>query len=699
MANAYLHRRTRSTFFSNFASNFVGVGSPQVDPDHADIHLDLFFEPSGIVNDQGTPAGVALPADRWLDSSGSQWHGERKGLATVEHFSSGFRGVSLDGVDQAIILDAESEQLINDTEALSFTIAFQGRNPEGLAEPQAAFGIRVSGTTDPFLFVGLDTAGRITAQAIKDHGDALLGVTASEDYDGSWVIVTVELDYEAGEARLWVNGDLADENLTFHTGRTDNADAGELNFGSFGNDDYPFNGVVGGFGFRRGKLTEGERQMLEGYLSSQLGDIPLNMPVKSLWAGVQYDDAAKITQVKARIPNLFGVASLLVSDNAAMGGSTEFALASYDDDIASFSVFGLDDDMTYFYAVRIDDFIVPFIGRFRTAGAGAHSFKFAIGSCSGNQSPTKVSDARVWRKIVQRDPHFFIHCGDLHYKDDASPTVAERLAIYDEVQAAENFDFLQRSLAMAYIWDDHDFQGNNSDGTAPNKAVALEAFQRRVPNNHENPVFGCYFTFNRGRVKFIVLDCRYSRSPSSATDNASKTMLGDEQKAWLFLELEDARSTGKAVVIVSSIGWVAPSATGDDNWGRYSTERTEIADKIKLEGLTDSTMILCGDSHNLTAYDPDNQVNGDYATGAGANMVVIHAGPIDNRRHDKANAQVGPFHIDPHFGTSTERRHQWGDVTITDTNGPSVGVNFKGIRLLGAEMTEEIDFSFSLAIP
>src|SRR3546814_9751085 len=104
-----------------------------------------------------------------------------------------------------------------------------------------------------------------------------------------------------------------------------------------------------------------------------------------------------------------------------------------------------------------------------------------------------------------------------------------------------------------------------------------------------------YFRQHYGGVDFFVLDGRYHRDPIVKPDDANKTMLGAAQKAWLKRELKASTTPFKVLAIGG--GWsCAENEEGGDSWGVYLTERTELFDFIRDEGIG-GVVCISGDSH------------------------------------------------------------------------------------------------------
>jgi alkaline phosphatase D len=190
-------------------------------------------------------------------------------------------------------------------------------------------------------------------------------------------------------------------------------------------------------------------------------------------------------------------------------------------------------------------------------------------------------------------------------------------------------------VPFAFMWDDHDFGPDNSDKNASGKPASLLVYRERIPHYPvgTGPI---QQAFSVGKVRFILTDLRSEREPNSTTDSASKTMMGTEQKAWFKSELLAAKSTHDLTIWVSTVPYVAAATSGGDHWGGFTTERTEIADYLKSNGIS-NIFIISGDAHCLAA---NNGLNADYATGGGMPIPEALASPLDG---DDTKPKGGPW--------------------------------------------------------
>ena len=333
------------------------------------------------------------------------------------------------------------------------------------------------------------------------------------------------------------------------------------------------------------------------------------------------------------------------------------------------SVQGLKPETEYFYGVEVGGVLRPETisrGRFRTFPLGRGSFKIAFSACGD----FRKADQRAYDAIMAERPLLFIHMGDLHYMDTNSTNVEEYRANYDSVLNQPNQAALYRSMPIAYIWDDHDFCGNDSDGTSTGRDAARTVFRERTPHYPIASTGGTMAqAFTLGRARVIMTDLRSGSSPATQKESASKTRMGASQKAWFKQELINARDAGFPLVLwVSSHPWIMPAQLGNDGWGGFATERTEIANFIRDNHITNVVM-LSGDMHALAF---DDGTHSDYATGGGAPITVLQAASLTHTGAEKG----GPFTGGPFL-----EGQQYGILEVFDTGGPSVACRFTGKRV------------------
>ena len=279
--------------------------------------------------------------------------------------------------------------------------------------------------------------------------------------------------------------------------------------------------------------------------------------------------------------------------NVVTGPTVHAQMAS--DCCVTLRVDGLQPDTPYWYRLKYDgqqDKYQWFANRTRTAPAGAADFRVAFGSCCRIQFD---AEQRIWDTVRQLEPDLFFWLGDNIYGDSDDPAVLTDL--YSRGRVVERLQPLLRGTPQLAIWDDHDFGFNNSDATHPAKHDSLRVFRNwwANPSYGESGSPGVYFKHSHGGVDFFFLDGRYNRDPITKPDNVAKTMLGARQKRWLKEQLR--ASTAPFKVLVSGGGWSsAENEEGGDSWAVYMTERNEIFDYIRDQGIG-GVLCISGDSH------------------------------------------------------------------------------------------------------
>ncbi|MCX8157111.1 MAG: prolyl oligopeptidase family serine peptidase [Verrucomicrobiae bacterium] len=386
--------------------------------------------------------------------------------------------------------------------------------------------------------------------------------------------------------------------------------------------------------------------------------------------------------------------------------------------LVSLRMTNLAPDTQYYYALEIDGRLdTARTGQFRTFPAGPSSFTIAWGTCAKTGSTSDVFD-----RIREHRPLLFINAGDFHYLDINTNSIRRFRAAYDRVLASPQQAELYRTIPFAYVWDDHDFGGNNCNKTTPSRPAARQVYQEYVPHYPLGAGRGdipIYQSFEIGRVKFLMTDCRSERDPANLPDNERKSMLGARQKAWLKQQMLQAKDKYPLIVWIGSVGWLGergtnyyplmgtnqyglfkheeliqearaaaargrriPPATDQEHWCAYTTERREIADFIKANRIR-GVVYLHGDAHSLSA---DDGRNGDYATGGGAPIPSMGAAPLDKEPSIKG----GPF--SHHVYRPRPPEGCFGLLRVEDL-GEEIRVTFSGRN---NKDEEKIHLSFSV---
>lgn len=333
---------------------------------------------------------------------------------------------------------------------------------------------------------------------------------------------------------------------------------------------------------------------------------------------------------------------------------------------ASFDLAKLNPNTVYHYGVEItnqrDTEWIP-IGQFQTFPEGMADLQIAFASCARTGST-----AKVFETIAKQRPHLFVHMGDMHYEDIGVADTERRRTAYASVNASPSQATLYHHVPLAYVWDDHDFLGNNSDGVKvpPQRQQAIAdarlTYQEAVPHyplpagTGDVPI---YQAFTIGRVRMILTDLRSEKIPG-------QTMLGERQKRWFKDEVIQASRRHPLIVWVSSVPWIGKADARADFWAGYANERRELADFFKEHRLQNRICIVSGDAHMLAI---DDGTNSDYATGGGMPIPVFQAAALDQRPSKKGGPYSHPVSLD--YG-------QFGLMTVQD-GGSELSVTWQGM--------------------
>ena len=367
--------------------------------------------------------------------------------------------------------------------------------------------------------------------------------------------------------------------------------------------------------------------------------------------------------------------------------------------VVGFHLTYLRPDTTYYFAFEVKGEVERIkAGRFHTFPARPASFTFAFASCGITGSTNASYDC-----IRRHEPLFFLCTGDFHYEDIDTNRVEKFQHAYDKVLASPVQAQLYREVPLIYMWDDHDFCGNNSDDRARGRIAVKQAYRDYFPHYpllDESPAGPITQSFEVGRVKFLMTDLRSQRERALTRDGPGKSMLGALQKNWLKRELRAANGVYPLIFWISSVPWSGnshtnyywPVTTNDfgylhhqnlsyipttnarptrpvavDSWAAFAHERREIADFVKANQIR-GLVILQGDMHALAA---DDGSNSDFATHGGAPIPVMAAAPLDR----DASIKGGPYSQ----GVYKPRKHEgcFGLVEVMDL-GSTITARFSG---------------------
>lgn len=243
---------------------------------------------------------------------------------------------------------------------------------------------------------------------------------------------------------------------------------------------------------------------------------------------------------------------------------------------------GLQPGRRYVYRVEVEDQVSGPYELFTAPEEGEVGlFTLAFGSCS------KDDEQPVFGSVVAWDPDVFLFIGDNHYGD--TDHLSDLRQHYRWAHERPLRRDLLASTSILATWDDHDFVGNNTDGSEPGRDTALRVFEEYWANAS----FGLdgtpgVFTRQRwGDVELFLVDVRYHRGVDG-------TLLGAAQREWLIDALAESDATFK---LVASGGQWGPYGS-DDSWAPWEEDRYEVFGAIAERGIG-GVVLLSGDIHRF----------------------------------------------------------------------------------------------------
>jgi alkaline phosphatase D len=221
---------------------------------------------------------------------------------------------------------------------------------------------------------------------------------------------------------------------------------------------------------------------------------------------------------------------------------------------------------------------------------------------SADFDPSPEFDSALCDRMIDAAPELFVTIGDFPYTDNGPPanTVPEYRSRHADLRTATRMRPVLEAMPLKAIYDDHEFR-NNWDAmfvaTEPDRyAAAMQVWDEFFPLR-DAPAQIRYRNWRWGaNVECILLDCRRFRSADAAVDDATKTMLGATQKAWLLSTLAASTATFKIVFTSVPLDY----GTGNDMWTSFATERDDIFDAIATAG-TSGVLFVSGDQHWFAA--------------------------------------------------------------------------------------------------
>jgi alkaline phosphatase D len=303
----------------------------------------------------------------------------------------------------------------------------------------------------------------------------------------------------------------------------------------------------------------------------------------------------------------------------------------------------------YFYRFAAQGRWSP-TGRTRLAPKGNDAGKLRFGVCSCANYP--LGYFYGYRHMASRaDLDAIIHVGDYYYEYGDAPdnedqvrtpaplhetvTLDDYRTRFSQYRRDPDLQELHRQTPFVVVWDDHETANNSWMGGAQNHtppdpdceqpcdpagegewsdrvAAARQAFFEWIPIR-DNPGKKLYRTLKYGNLAdIIMLDTRIegreeqlgASAFSPDEPNLPGQILGPEQQAWLFDQLQNSTAKWKVLgnQVLMSLWKITPDTYGnDDQWQGYKA-RNEVLGFLR-DNEVSNVVVVTGDVHSSWAMD------------------------------------------------------------------------------------------------
>lgn len=301
---------------------------------------------------------------------------------------------------------------------------------------------------------------------------------------------------------------------------------------------------------------------------------------------------------------------------------------------------GLQPDTEYFYRFEAGHTRSP-VGHTQTApgpDATVEEFTFAFASCQ--HFPTGFYNA--YDHMADEDLDLVVHLGDYIYEDGLSvshlgrghrpthetTTLSDYRIRHAQYKTDENLQDAHGAFPWIVTWDDHEVVNNYADEDHPSappeeflvrRANAYQAYYEhqplrpsRIPEGPDLPLFR-RFRFG-SLLTMHVLDTRqYRDNQTDAPEEAAahdRTILGEDQRAWLIEGLETA--TSRWSVLAQQVPFAATDENpapnqenfgAGDKWDGYRADRDALLDVMESQVESLNPVVITGDVHRNFVYD------------------------------------------------------------------------------------------------
>jgi alkaline phosphatase D len=374
-----------------------------------------------------------------------------------------------------------------------------------------------------------------------------------------------------------------------------------------------------------------------------------------LWTRVTSTSSSSPLDVRWRVGTDEGLTRIVASGTATTSAARDFTV--------KVDAGNLQPGRTYYYAFDSGGEQSP-VGRTRTLPAdGVDRLRLASVSCANYPA----GYFNPYRCLAGRDDlDVVLHLGDYIYEfangaygdgkesgripmpAGEAVTLNDYRQRYATYRSDIDLQDVHRRHPFIAVWDDHELANDASVAGAPGhtakhgswatrRAEAYQAYLEWLPiRESAQPGFRLYRSFRFGGLAdLVMLDTRGLRDPQApGTDfnaliDPRRTLLGNEQEAWLRRQLRESQRAGTRWRVLGQQILFAPlsipgvAVQNTDVWDGYPAARRRVFDMIAADKVRDLA-ILTGDIHSSWAMDvPDPSARYVARTGAGSVAVEL----------------------------------------------------------------------------
>jgi alkaline phosphatase D len=264
-------------------------------------------------------------------------------------------------------------------------------------------------------------------------------------------------------------------------------------------------------------------------------------------------------------------------------------------------------------------------GTFQTAPVADDTGRvvFTVSTCQGYWSQDCPTGYKIYGAMLDLEPNFFVHTGDVVYYDRIAKT--EELARYlwqATYSLPSNIRF-HRQVSSYFMKDDHDtWQDDCWPGMKSDKMYqftfeqGLRIFPEQVPMGDST-----YRTRRWGKdLQVWFVEGRDFRSPNTMPDGPEKTIWGEQQKAWFKDSVQRSDATFR--ILFSPTPLIGPDRKNKRDNHSNESFRHE-GDELRRFLAEHNMVVINGDRHwQYMSVHPETGVR-EYSCGS---VSDLHAG-------------------------------------------------------------------------